>query len=81
MFCDVIIHALVPLAQLVSIVVMFSNVPNKLVQSSVAQGILGFWVIVILWYALNYALVKSQKLPWPYTNGAGVSLPRDIYSD
>jgi hypothetical protein len=80
-FCDIIIHALVPLATLVSIVVMLKNVDSSKTQACVAQGILGFWVILVLWYAINYALVKTNRLPWPYTNGAGVSLPQDIYQN
>jgi hypothetical protein len=82
-FSDLIIHALVPVVVGVSVfmVVEGSGVDWKDQRNAVLYGILAFWVVAVLWYGINFLLKKLKIVSWPYPNGAGKSLPKDIYGE
>lgn len=79
LFGDIIIHALVPLVALISFCTIALSIKTNDLSSSFWAGLVAFWVIVIIWYVLNYSLKHYEYLPWPYTNGAGISLPQDLF--
>jgi hypothetical protein len=79
LFGDIIIHALVPLVALISFCTITSSLKTSDLSASFWVGLIIFWCILILWYVLNFALKHYDLLPWPYTNGAGISLPQDLF--
>jgi hypothetical protein len=80
-FSDVIVHALIPAVTCVSVFMVchHENADWMTHRRAVVWGIVSFWVLIILWYAINMILKKFKIVSWPYPNGAGKSLPRDIY--
>lgn len=80
-FGDIIIHALVPMITFLSVAIITSHAPHSIWRQALIPSLVAFWFILILWYAINYTLSKLKILPWPYPNGAGRTIPRDIYKD
>jgi len=78
-FSDIIIHALVPLATCVLFAMLAPSIAWTSHTRPVAHGIIAFWVILCLWYLVNYLLEHYGIVQWPYLNGAGKGLPQDIY--
>lgn len=81
LFGDVVIHALVPIIAGASFLLATRRAPIKDHRTPVIVGIVFFWIIIVLWYIINLVLVKMDVVKWPYPNGAGRDVPRDIYPD
>lgn len=78
-FSDIIIHALIPLIVCISVAMTTRTNKWSDQKGQVMNGIAAFWAIILVWYIVNYALVRLNMLDWPYPNGAGRTLPRDIF--
>jgi hypothetical protein len=63
----------------ISFFLVTHGAPSATLKDALVPSLVGFWSIAIVWYTINYLLSKFGMLPWPYPNGAGQSLPKDIY--
>jgi len=80
-FSDVIIHALVPIVTCASVVMVAEGGVTSWTEQrkQAVYGIVAFWALVLLWYGINFVLKRCNIVSWPYPNGAGKTLPKDIY--
>lgn len=82
-FGDIIVHALIPLVACASVAMVTRGDEEDWARqrTPLFVGMAVFWIVLVVWYVVNNMLRRYKIFDWPYPNGAGQTLPKDIYND